>query len=85
MANDGVMKTGKRFRGFLLLQNMMLKDFVREGSARQSLGREEIDRLCRLEVLNAAELARWERDLFASSDQSTSQQRRGGLGARPTS
>ncbi|QJR02752.1 hypothetical protein HH800_11475 [Sphingobium yanoikuyae] len=72
------MKTGKRFRGFLLLQNMMLKDFVREGSARQSLGREEIDRLCQLEALNAAELARWERDLFAGSDQSTSQQRCGG-------
>jgi len=69
------MKTGKRFRGFLLLQNMMLKDFVREGSARQSLGREQIDRLCRLEVLNAAELTRWERDLFAATDQSTFRER----------
>lgn len=63
------MKTGKRFRGFLLLQNMMLKDFVREGSVRQSLARAEIDRLCRLEALNAAELARWERDLSIGCDQ----------------
>lgn len=69
------MRTGKRFIGFLLLQNMMLKDFVREGSARRSLGREEIDRLYRLVALNVAELARWERDLFTASDQSTSRQK----------
>ncbi|MGQ3138083.1 MAG: hypothetical protein ACT6Q5_05905 [Sphingopyxis solisilvae] len=72
------MKTGKRFRGFLLLQNMMLTDFVREGSARQSLEREEIDRLCRLEALNAAELERWARDLSIGGDESTSRQKGGG-------
>ncbi|AHE53721.1 hypothetical protein [Sphingomonas sanxanigenens] len=61
------MRAAKRFTGFLLLQNMLLQDFVREGLARQSLGREEADRLTRLEVLNAAELARWERDLSVPS------------------
>ncbi|MBA4756506.1 MAG: hypothetical protein H2050_16930 [Sphingobium sp.] len=72
------MKTGKRIRGFFLLQNMMLKDFVREASARQALGREEVDRLCRLEALNAAELERWEQDLFMAGDQPTFRQRGGG-------
>ncbi|MBA4090247.1 MAG: hypothetical protein C0494_06605 [Sphingobium sp.] len=57
------MTAAKRFTGFLLLQNMLLNDFVREGLARQSLGRDEADRLSRLEALNAAELARWKRDL----------------------
>ncbi len=49
--------------GFLLLQNLLLNDFVREGLARQSLGRDEAERLSRLQLLNADELARWERDL----------------------
>ncbi|WP_156448120.1 hypothetical protein [Sphingobium sp. CCH11-B1] len=53
----------KRFTGFLLLQNMLLNDFVREGLASRSLGPEDAERLSRLEALNAVELARWERDL----------------------
>ncbi|MFD1104672.1 hypothetical protein [Sphingobium olei] len=57
------MKAAKRFTAFLRLQNMLLNDFVREGLARQSLGRDEADRLLRLAALNAAEAARWQRDL----------------------
>lgn len=57
------MRVIKQFRGFLLLQNMLLNDFVREGLARRSLGPKEAARLARLEAVNAAELARWERDL----------------------
>jgi hypothetical protein len=57
------MNAVKQFRGFLLLQNMLLSDFLREGLARQSFGPEEAARLSRLGAANAAELARWERDL----------------------
>lgn len=72
------MRPGKRFSGFLLLQNMMLKDFVRQGLIDQSLGVEEADRLSRLEALNMQEIARWERDLSARSDCRTMGQDDGG-------
>jgi hypothetical protein len=55
----------QRFRGFLLLQNMMLKDFVRQGLANRSLGTEDVARLNRVEALNLQEMARWDRDLSA--------------------
>lgn len=64
----GLMTAGKRFTGFLLLQNMILKDFVRQGLVDQSLGAGEAERLSRLEALNAREIARWSRDLHPSAD-----------------
>jgi hypothetical protein len=65
------MNAAKRFTGFLLLQNMVLRDFVREGLAKQSLDRDEVERLSRLEAVNAAEVARWERDFSLASGQAT--------------
>ena len=65
------MRLDKRFRGFLLLQNRMLKDFVRQGLIDQSLEVEEADRLSRLEALNMQEIARWDRDLSAPCDRRT--------------
>ncbi|EIZ77287.1 hypothetical protein WSK_4155 [Novosphingobium sp. Rr 2-17] len=57
------MKLGERFRGFLLLQNMMLKDFIRHGLATRSLATEDAARLNRVATLNVLEIARWDRDL----------------------
>ena len=62
------MEASERFKGILLLQNMILKDFVRQGLVNQSLGAEEAERLSRLETLNAQEIARWSRDLPPSFD-----------------
>ncbi|HEX7783924.1 MAG TPA: hypothetical protein VF509_14040 [Sphingobium sp.] len=58
----------QRFRGFLLLQNMMLKDFVRQGLANRSLAAEDAVRLIRVEALNLREMARWDRDLSTASN-----------------
>tara|TARA_Y100000815_G_C13174084_1_gene436739 strand:- start:426 stop:650 length:225 start_codon:yes stop_codon:yes gene_type:complete len=63
-------RAAKQFTGYLLLQNMLLSDFVREGLASQSLGREDAARLSRLKALNAAEIARWERDLSMPGNES---------------
>ncbi|MFY9348876.1 MAG: hypothetical protein WAO77_00895 [Sphingobium sp.] len=65
------MTPSKRFRGSLLLQNLMLKDFVRQGLIDQVLDAGEADRLSRLEALNAREIARWDRDLSAPCDRRT--------------
>lgn len=65
------MTPGKRFRGFLLLQNSMLKDFVRQGLIDQALDADDADRLSRLEALNMQEIARWDRDLSAPCDRRT--------------
>lgn len=46
----------------------MLKEFVREGLASQSLAGKEADRLSRLMVLNAEEIVRRDRDLFGAGD-----------------
>lgn len=62
------MKPCKRFTGFLLLQNMMLKDFVRQGLIDQSLDAAAAERLSRLELLNVQEIARWGRDLYPAHD-----------------
>lgn len=61
------MKLGERFRGFLLLQNMMLKDFIRHGLATRSLATEDAARLHRVASLNLQEIARWDRDLSSGS------------------
>jgi hypothetical protein len=58
----------QRFRGFLLLQNMMLKDFVRQGLANRLLAAEDAVRLIRVEALNLREMARWDRDLSTASN-----------------
>lgn len=58
----------QRFKGFLLLQNMMLKDFVRQGLANRSLATEDAARLTRVEALNLQEMARWDRDLSTASN-----------------
>lgn len=55
----------------LLLQNMLLKEFIREGLASRSLGPEEARRLSRLEAINAMELARWEKDLLGGGSGSS--------------
>lgn len=68
------MKMARRFRGFLLLQNMLLNDFVREGLVHQSLSSEEADRLSRLQGLNARELSRWEDDLGGKAAASKGEQ-----------
>lgn len=52
------MKLGQRVREFLLLQNMMLKDFIRQGLANRSLATEDAARLSRVEALNIQEMAR---------------------------
>lgn len=57
------MKLSERFSGFLLLQNMMLKDFIRHGLANRSLATEDAARLNRVATLNLLEIARWDRDL----------------------
>lgn len=62
------MKPYKRFTGFLLLQNMMLKDFVRQGLIDRSLDAAEAERMSRLEQLNVREIARWGRDLYPAHD-----------------
>lgn len=62
----------RQFTGFLQLQNMLLRDFVREGLASRSLGREIADMLSRLEALNEAELARWRRDLGVAGSEEAS-------------
>ncbi len=59
------MRPDKRFKGFLLLQNMRLQDFVREGLANRTLGADDAARLLLVEGLNRREIARWSRD-FAS-------------------
>lgn len=62
------MRAGKRLKGFLLLQNMMLKDFVREGLACRSLAPEDAERLSRVEKLNRREIARSDHDLAATQN-----------------
>lgn len=62
------MRSVKRFKGFLLLQNMRLQDFVREGLTHRTLGVEDAARLTRVEVLNLQEIARWDRDLSSGGD-----------------
>ncbi len=57
------MNLRERFKGFLLLQNMMLRDFVRQGLANRSLATEEAVRLNRVEALNLQEIERWDKDL----------------------
>lgn len=42
---------------------MKLQDFVRHGLANRSLSLEDAARLSRVEALNVAEIARWDRDL----------------------
>tara|TARA_B100001105_G_C22198380_1_gene360041 strand:- start:63 stop:281 length:219 start_codon:yes stop_codon:yes gene_type:complete len=63
------MQLRRRFRGYLELQNMMLKDFVRQGLARHSLPLEDAARLTRVEALNIQEMARWDRDLSAAGNE----------------
>lgn len=60
------MKLSERFRGFLLLQNMMLKDFIRDSVANGSIATEDATRLNRVATLNLQEIARWDRDLSSS-------------------
>lgn len=60
------MGTGKRLKDFLRLQNMMLKDFVRQGLASRSLALGDAERLSRIEKLNVQEIARWDHDLAAA-------------------
>lgn len=68
------MKLSERFRGFLLLQNMMLKDFIRHGLANRSIGIEDAARLRRVAILNVQEIARWDRDLSSSGGSRTPHQ-----------
>ncbi|MEE4455157.1 hypothetical protein [Novosphingobium resinovorum] len=65
------MTLGKRFRGFLLLQNMMLKDFIRHGLANRSLATEDAACLSRVATLNLQEIARWDRDLAGGGSMSS--------------
>ncbi len=65
------MKLRQHMKEFLLLQNMMLKDFVRQGLANRSLATEDAARLSRVEVLNIQEMARWDRDLSAARNGAT--------------
>ncbi|RJG52903.1 hypothetical protein D0Z70_17835 [Sphingobium terrigena] len=72
------MKLGQRVREFLLLQNMMLKDFIRQGLANRSLATEDAARLSRAEALNIQEMARWDRDLSAARNGATPPQESNG-------
>jgi len=72
------MQAGKRLKGFLLLQNMMLKDFVREGLASRSLAPEDAERLSQVENLNLREIARWDHDLAAARNTPPADQGRHG-------
>ena len=71
VGHGSTMTGTRRFTGFLLLQNMLLKEFIREGLASRSLGPEEARRLSRLEAINAMELARWEKDLLGGGSGSS--------------
>lgn len=53
----------KCLSGFLLLQNMKLRDYIRFGVANRLLAAEDAERLARIETLNLREIARWGRDL----------------------
>lgn len=68
----------QRVRGFLLLQNMMLKDFVRQGLAHRSIATEDAARLSRVEALNIQEMARWDKDLSAARNGATPPQESNG-------
>ncbi|WP_088182685.1 hypothetical protein [Sphingobium sp. Z007] len=72
------MKLRQHVKEFLLLQNMMLKDFVRQGLANQSLATEDAARLSRVETLNIQEMARWDRDLSATRNGATPPQESNG-------